>query len=100
MLFPVQDIRHMQDTVLVVLAMFFMHVQLLQTRLMQSVLGALVCLCYLVLGVLVLPRHWHRTDFAAKDAAQGSGADAHPPVGHHQLQRSCQSNDRCLGFEL
>ena len=47
---------------------------------MQSVLGALVCLCYLVLGVLVLPRHWHRTDFAAKDAAQGSGADAHPPV--------------------
>ena len=26
MLLPVQDIRHMQDTVLVVLAMFFMHV--------------------------------------------------------------------------
>ena len=54
-----------------------------------------VRLCYLVLGVLVLPR----ADFAAKDVAEVSGADAHPPVGHHQLQRSCQSNDECLAFE-
>ena len=103
MLFPVQDIRPMQDIVLVVLAMFF--------KCMCSYYRAAVywvCLCYLVvctdcacvlvLGVLVL-RHWHRADFAAKDVAQVSGADAHPPVGHHQLQRSCQSNDECLGFE-